>query len=147
MALGEARSILNVGAGTGSYEPADRSVVAVEPSAVMLAQRARDAAPATRARAEALPFADRRFDAVMAVLTLHHWADKAAGLRECARVARHRVVLLTWDPDLNAFWLFRTRSGTVGSGEGCRRKCSHGPRATGSRSVRAAGMNSIESDG
>jgi SAM-dependent methyltransferase len=105
MALGTARSVLNVGAGAGSYEPADRRVVAVEPSAVMLAQRPPSAAPAVRARAEALPFPDRAFDATMAVLTLHHWADRAAGLAECARVARERVVLLTWDPAADGFWL------------------------------------------
>lgn len=106
-ALGNARSVLNVGAGTGSYEPTDRSVVAVEPSAVMLAQHPPDAAPAAKARAEALPIPDRAFDAVMAVLTLHHWSDRAAGLAECARVARDRVVLLTWDPDADAFWLLQ----------------------------------------
>jgi SAM-dependent methyltransferase len=104
-ALGDARSVLNVGAGTGSYEPDDRPVVAVEPSGVMLAQRSPDAAPAVQARAEALPFPDRVFDAVTAVLTLHHWADRAGGLAECARVARQRVVLLTWDPAADAFWL------------------------------------------
>jgi SAM-dependent methyltransferase len=106
-ALGEAQWVLNVGAGSGSYEPPDRPVVAVEPSAVMLAQRAGGAAPAVRARAEALPFPDRSFDAVMGVLTLHHWSDRAGGLAECARVARQRVVLLTWDPEANAFWLLQ----------------------------------------
>ncbi|HUQ83224.1 MAG TPA: class I SAM-dependent methyltransferase [Gemmatimonadaceae bacterium] len=106
-ALGDARSVLNVGAGAGSYEPQDRRVVAVEPSAVMLAQRPPGIAPAVRARAEALPFPDRVFDAVLAVLTLHHWADRARGLRECARVSRRRVVLLTWDPAADAFWLVR----------------------------------------
>ena len=106
-ALGDARSVLNVGAGSGSYEPSDRHVVAVEPSAVMLGQRAPDAAPAVQARAEALPFPDRAFDAVMAVLTIHHWVDRARGLAECARVARERVVLLTWDPEADAFWLLR----------------------------------------
>jgi SAM-dependent methyltransferase len=106
-ALGGARSVLNVGAGAGSYEPGDRCVVAVEPSAVMLSQRATGAAPAVQARAEALPFPDRAFDAVMAVLTLHHWTDRARGLAECARVAGERVVLLTWDPEADAFWLLR----------------------------------------
>ena len=104
-ALGGARSVLNVGAGAGSYEPPDRRVVAVEPSGVMLAQRPPGAAPAVQARAEALPFPDRAFDATMAVLTLHHWADRARGLAECARVARERVVLLTWDPAASGFWL------------------------------------------
>ena len=106
-ALGTARTVLNVGAGAGSYEPADRAVVAAEPSAVMIAQRLPGAAPAVQARAEALPFADRAFDAVMAVLTLHHWADRAGGLAECARVARERVVILTWDPASSGFWLIQ----------------------------------------
>ena len=106
-ALGDARSVLNVGAGSGSYEPDDRKVMALEPSAVMLAQRSDDAAPSVRGRAEALPFRDRAFDATMAVLTLHHWTNQARGLAECARVARDRVVLLTWDPDADAFWLLR----------------------------------------
>jgi SAM-dependent methyltransferase len=106
-ALGDARSVLNVGAGAGSYEPSDRSVVAVEPSAVMLAQRAPDAACAVQARAEALPFSARSFEAVMAILTIHHWADRAGGLAECARVAHERVVLLTWDPAADSFWLLQ----------------------------------------
>ena len=106
-ALGDARSVLNVGAGAGSYEPSDRRVVAVEPSEVMLAQRPPSAAPAVRARAEALPFPDQAFDVAMAVLTLHHWSDRARGLAECARVARQRVVLLTWDPAADAFWLLQ----------------------------------------
>lgn len=104
-ALGDARSVLNVGAGAGSYEPADRTVVAVEPSAVMLAQRPPGSARAVCARAEALPFADRAFAAVLAILTLHHWADRSAGLAECVRVARNRVVLLTWDAASGGFWL------------------------------------------
>ncbi len=107
LALHGARTVLNVGAGTGSYEPTDRAVVAAEPSAVMLAQRPPGAAPAVQARAEALPFADDAFDAVLAVLTLHHWADRAGGLAECARVARERVVLFTWDPAADGFWLVR----------------------------------------
>jgi len=106
-ALGDAKSVLNVGAGAGSYEPIDRRVVALEPSVVMLAQRRPTAAAAVQARAEALPFADRAFDAALAVLTIHHWADRARGLAECARVARDRVVLLTFDPTVDAFWLVR----------------------------------------
>jgi SAM-dependent methyltransferase len=107
-ALGDARTVLNVGAGTGSYEPRDREVVAVEPSAVMRAQRPPDAAPAIDASAEALPFADASFDATMAVLTDHHWPDRAAGLREMRRVARKRAVLFTFDPSyIDAFWLTR----------------------------------------
>lgn len=103
--LGDSGSVLNVGAGAGSYEPSDRWVIAADPSAVMLAQRMPGAAPALRARAEALPFADRAFDAVLAVLTLHHWADIHRGLAECARVARERVVLLTWDATADPLWL------------------------------------------
>jgi SAM-dependent methyltransferase len=106
-ALGGASSVLNVGAGAGSYEPADRRVVAVEPSSVMLAQRPRTSAPAVRARAEALPFDNKSFDAVMGVLTIQHWIDRLAGIRECVRVARDRVVLLTWDPFAESFWLTR----------------------------------------
>jgi SAM-dependent methyltransferase len=103
-ALGDARTVVNVGAGTGSYEP-PLQVVAVEPSAVMLAQRPVGAAPAVRARAEALPFADGAFDAALAVLTTHHWADAGAGLAEMARVAGRQVVL-TWDQGFTAqhFW-------------------------------------------
>lgn len=104
-ALGAARTVLNVGAGTGSYEPSDRDVVAVDPSAVMLRQRATGAAPAVQGRSEALPFAGDAFDAVLAVLTMHHWDDVRCGLAECARVAGDRVVLLTWDPASDGFWL------------------------------------------
>jgi SAM-dependent methyltransferase len=96
-ALGTARIIVNVGAGTGNYEPPDREVTAVEPSAVMIAQRPPEAAPAIQGSAEALPFEDASFDAAMAVLTLHHWSDWRAGLEELRRVAR-RVVVFSWDP-------------------------------------------------
>jgi SAM-dependent methyltransferase len=96
-----------VGAGTGSYEPPDREVVAVEPSAVMRAQRPPGAAPCIDASAEALPFADGEFDAAMAVLSDHHWSDPIAGLRELARVAR-RVVVLQWDNrETPNYWLVR----------------------------------------
>src|SRR5438128_8404076 len=84
-ALGDARTVLNVGAGTGSYEPPDREVTAVEPSAVMRAQRPSDAAPCIAASAESLPFGDRSFDAAMAVHTVHHWVHPIAGLREMQR--------------------------------------------------------------
>ena len=87
-ALGDARTVLNVGAGTGSYEPADRWVLAVEPSAVMIAQRSPDAAPVIRARAEDLPLADQTIDAAMAILTVHHWPNVEAGLRELTRVVQ-----------------------------------------------------------
>lgn len=105
-ALGDAQSVLNIGAGAGSYEPTDRHVVAVEPSMVMIAQRPAGAA-AVCGRAEALAFDDDSFDAVMGILTLHHWADRLRGLAECMRVARQRVVLLTVDPFAEAFWLVR----------------------------------------
>jgi SAM-dependent methyltransferase len=105
-ALGNARTLVNVGAGTGSYEPTDRQVTAVEPSAVMLAQRPPGAAPAVQAGAESLPFADASFDAAMAVLTLHHWGDWRAGCAELRRVARDRVVVLSWDPAFRRrYWL------------------------------------------
>lgn len=97
-ALGDARTVVNVGAGTGSYEPPDRELTAVDPSEVMLAQRGPDAAPAVLGVAEALPFDDRSFDAAMAVLTLHHWSDWRAGCAELRRVARDRVVVFSWDP-------------------------------------------------
>ena len=97
-ALGSAQTVLNVGAGTGSYEPTDRSVVAVEPSREMIRKRSPSAAEAIQASADDLPFDDKSFDASMAILTIHHWPDKAAGLREMRRVTRGRIVLLTFDP-------------------------------------------------
>jgi SAM-dependent methyltransferase len=107
-ALGGAETVLNVGAGTGSYEPAERTVTAVEPSAVMIEQRPPDAAPVVQARAEALPFGDGEFEATMAIITVHHWEDAAAGLAEMRRVARDRVVVLTFDgPALAEMWLVR----------------------------------------
>ena len=104
-ALGPARTVLNVGAGAGSYEPTGRDVTALEPSAEMIAQRPPGAAPVVQGAAESLPFADDSFDAVMAVLTIHHWADQAKGLAEMRRVARQRVVLLTFDPAHRDIWL------------------------------------------
>jgi SAM-dependent methyltransferase len=105
-ALGEVRTVLNVGAGAGSYEPADLQVVAVEPSHAMIQQRPAGAAPVVQAVAEHLPWVDAAFDATLAILTIHHWHNRAAGLTEMRRVARHRVVLLTWDPTCcDAFWL------------------------------------------
>lgn len=97
-ALGDAQTVLNVGAGTGSYEPVQRTVTALEPSAAMIAQRPAGAAPAIQGQAEALPFPDRSFDAAMAILTVHHWSDQPQGLRELRRVARGPVVVLTFDP-------------------------------------------------
>jgi SAM-dependent methyltransferase len=109
-ALGNARTVLNVGAGTGSYEPSDRDVTAVEPSAVMRAQRPAGAAQCVAATAESLPFEDQSFDAAMAFSTVHHWQDPIAGLLEMRRVAR-RVVVFTCDTSDRSwrrrFWLTR----------------------------------------
>jgi SAM-dependent methyltransferase len=109
-ALGDARTVLNVGAGTGSYEPPGRDVTAVEPSALMRAQRPAGAAPCVAAAAESLPFEDQSFDAAMAFSTAHHWQDPIAGLREMRRVAR-RVVVFTHDSSdtgwRRRFWLTR----------------------------------------
>lgn len=106
-ALGDARTVLNVGAGTGSYEPEDREVLAVEPSAVMRAQRPPGAAPCIDAVAEDLPFAAGAFDAAMAVLSDHHWSDPIGGLRELRRVAR-KVVVFQCDPlAFERFWFVR----------------------------------------
>jgi SAM-dependent methyltransferase len=106
-ALMGATSVVNVGAGTGSYEPKGRRVVAVEPSDVMIAQRVPGAAPVVQAVAEALPLPDDSFDAALAALTVHHWADPAGGLAELQRVARRQVVF-TWDPSfLATFWFTR----------------------------------------
>jgi SAM-dependent methyltransferase len=105
-ALGPARTVLNVGAGAGSYEPAGRYVLAVEPSAVMRAQRPLSLAPAIDAVAEALPLDDGSVDAAMAMITIHQWPDAARGLREMRRVARGPVVIITFDGDaLDRFWL------------------------------------------
>jgi len=106
-ALGDARTVLNVGAGTGSYEPPGREVIAVEPSAVMRAQRPPGAACCVAASAVSLPFADQSFDAAMAVLSDHHWPDSIVGLREMRRVAR-RVVVFQFDSSRpGRFWLTR----------------------------------------
>ena len=105
-ALGDARTVINVGAGAGAYEPRDHRVLAVEPSRAMIALRPAEAAPCVQAAAEALPFRDGAADASLAVLTVHHWRDQAAGLAELRRVARRRVVAFTWDPAARGgFWL------------------------------------------
>jgi SAM-dependent methyltransferase len=103
-ALGDARTVLNVGAGAGSYEPCDRWVLAVEPSATMRAQRPAGAAPAIDARAEALPLDDGAVDAAMACVTIHHWESSAAGLAELRRVARGPVVVFTFELDHLPAW-------------------------------------------
>ena len=106
-AFGDATSVINVGAGTGSYEPADRGVLAVEPSALMIAQRPSGSAPCVQGSAEALSAPDDTFDAAMAILTLHHWRDWRGGLAEMRRVARQRIVVLTFDTGAAEFWLTR----------------------------------------
>ena len=103
-ALGDAKSVANIGAGAGSYEPRDRRVVAIEPALTMIRQRALDAAPAVRASATAIPLRDASVDAALAVLTIHHWPDRVRGLAEMRRVARKRVVILTHE-HLASFWL------------------------------------------
>ncbi len=104
-ALNPAETVVNVGAGTGSYEPSDRSVVAVEPAMTMIRQRRPGSAPVVQASATELPFRDDGFAAALAILTVHHWPDQARGLDEMARVARRRVVVVTWDPSTSGFWL------------------------------------------
>jgi SAM-dependent methyltransferase len=104
-ALGDAETVIDVGAGAGSYEP-PQTVLAIEPSAVMIAQRPAGAAPALQAAAESIPLGDDAADAVMALLTVHHWTDLEAGIAEMRRIARRRVVVLTWDQSVTReFWL------------------------------------------
>ena len=106
-ALGNARTVVNVGAGTGAYEPTDRHVIAIDPSDVMAAQRSRDLAPAIRASAGSIPLRDRSVDAAMAILSVHHWdEEREQGVRELRRVARDAVVILTYDATVSgAMWL------------------------------------------
>ena len=104
-ALGDARTVVNVGAGAGSYEPTDREVTAVEPSASQRAERPAHLVPAIDGVAEQLPFPDDSFDAAMATITIHHWRDTDRGLREMRRVSRGPVVVLTFDPArLGGLW-------------------------------------------
>jgi SAM-dependent methyltransferase len=119
-ALGDAETVLNVGAGTGSYEPPDRHVLAVEPSALMRSHRRREAASCVAGSAERLPFSDRSFDAAMAFSTIHHWQDPMGGLREMRRVAR-RVVVFAFDmSDADRFWLTRDYLPEFAALRGCR---------------------------
>lgn len=104
-ALGDAKSVLNVGAGAGSYEPSGREVIAIEPSRTMIDQRPKDSAPVVQASAMQLPFGDKIFDASMAILTIHHWLDRQGGLAEMKRVTRGRCAILTWEPPKAEFWL------------------------------------------
>jgi SAM-dependent methyltransferase len=104
--LADAGSVVNLGAGTGSYEPSDKRVVAIEPSDIMFAQRSTENASLVRGRAEQLPFADNSFDAALAILTIHHWDNWEAGLREARRVATGKIVVFTWVGMPHGFWLF-----------------------------------------
>lgn len=105
-ALGAVGPVVNVGAGAGSYEPDDVDVVAVEPAVVMVRQRPAASAPAIRAVAEHLPFADGRFRAGMAIFTVHHWKDPLRGLQEMVRVVRGPIAVLTWDASVfNDYWM------------------------------------------
>ena len=105
-ALGNARTVINVGAGAGSYEPTDREVAAIEPSATMRAQRPPTLPPAIDGIAEALPFADATFDAALASVTVHQWTDLERGVAELRRVTRGPIVVVTFDPEaIDAFWL------------------------------------------
>jgi SAM-dependent methyltransferase len=105
--LGDAKSVLNIGAGTGSYEPIDRYVFAVEPSEVMRKQRPSSLPPAIKGSADELPFDSQSIDAAMAILTVHHWPDRAKALREVRRVTKGPVVIVTFDPSAQTdFWMF-----------------------------------------
>lgn len=104
-ALGSARKVLNVGAGTGGYELADKKITAIEPSREMIKQRPPSDATVIQGNAENLPFGDNAFDAAMACLTIHHWSNQAKGVAQMRRVARDKVVFLTFDPEFRGFWL------------------------------------------
>ncbi len=108
-------TVINIGAGTGSYEPVDKYVIAVEPSEKMRKKRLESGRiPAINARADSLPFSDNSFDASLAILTIHHWPDLRAGLKEVKRVTRNRIVILTYDPDeLDKFWNMEYFPGVV----------------------------------
>lgn len=104
-ALGDAKTVLNVGAGAGSYEPADRQITAIEPSVEMIKQRSASNSTVIQGSAENLPYGDKTFDASMAVLTIHHWSDQERGVMEMRRVTRDKIVFLTYDPSFLGFWL------------------------------------------
>lgn len=105
IALGNAKTVLNVGAGSGSYEPSGRQITAIEPSQKMIQQRPPSDASVSQGSAEDLPFENNSFDAAMAVLTIHHWSDKPKGVNEMRRVTRGKIVFLTYDPAFRGFWL------------------------------------------
>jgi SAM-dependent methyltransferase len=103
--IGDHRRVLNLGAGVGAYESMNHDIVALEPSRVMILQRAENGTPVVQGRAERLPFKDNAFDSVTAILTIHHWADLVKGLKEALRVATKRLILLTWIGFVEHFWL------------------------------------------
>ena len=105
--LSGAGRILNIGAGSGSYEPEGVDLIAVEPSSEMIAQRSTSAHPVVQASAESLPFEENAFSHVMTVLSMHHWKDRVQAYSEINRVATEKFVALTWDPDAKPFWLTR----------------------------------------
>ena len=104
-ALGDAKTVLNVGAGAGSYEPLGKQITAIEPSDEMIQQRPASNSTVIQGRAEDLPFDDNTFDASMAVLTIHHWSDQEKGIMEMRRVTKGKVIFLTYDPSFRNFWL------------------------------------------
>jgi SAM-dependent methyltransferase len=104
-ALGDAKTVLNVGAGAGSYEPTDRQITAIEPSGEMIQQRSASNATVIQGSAEDIPYCDKTFDASMAILTIHHWSNQERGVMEMRRVTRGKVVFLTYDPSFRGFWL------------------------------------------
>lgn len=113
----EINTVLNIGAGTGSYEPAKNSVISLDPSAVMLRSRPPGSAPCVMGNAEALPFRTAAFDGVMAIMTIHHWPDWKTGLREALRVCRRRIVIVTWDPGHGGFWLTKDYLKEIGASD------------------------------
>lgn len=117
-ALGNALSVLNVGAGAGSYEPVGRTITAIEPSTEMIEQRGVSGATVIQGSAEELPFEDNTFDAAMAVLTIHHWSDQSRGVAEMRRVTKGKIVFLTYDPVFRGFWLADYFPALVGLDEG-----------------------------
>jgi SAM-dependent methyltransferase len=120
-ALGDALSVVNVGAGAGAYEPCDRDVLPIEPSGRIIAQRAPELARAIRGHAESLPLPSGSVDAAMACMTLHHWADWRIGVQELRRVARKRVVIFTYDRSYaERFWLLRDYLPKLGRLDGAR---------------------------
>jgi SAM-dependent methyltransferase len=119
-ALGDARSVVNIGAGAGAYEPRDRLVIAVEPSWTMIQQRPPGTAVVIQASAEEIPLGDASVDAVMAVLTVHHWSERERALAEVRRVARRRAVFFTCDPGFSGWWLTRDYFPVIRSGDRAR---------------------------